>query len=102
MKLGAAFTLRLTVVVLVKLPELPLIVTMNVPPVAVSFADSVSVLVARVPPGLNEAVTPPGNPDADKLTIPEKPPIAVTVTVLVPVAPCTRVTLLGEAERAKP
>jgi hypothetical protein len=101
-KFGAAFTLRLTVVVLVELPELPVMVTVAVPVVAVLFAESVSVLVVEALLGVKEAVTPPGRPDADRLTFPEKPPIGVTVMVLMPLVPCTRVTLLGEAERPKP
>ena len=86
-KFGAAFTLRLIVVVLVKLPELPVIVTVTVPAVAVLSAESFSVLEVRVLLGLKDAVTPPGKPDADKLTLPEKPPWGVTLMVLVPLAP---------------
>jgi hypothetical protein len=75
-------------------------VTEDVPVVAVLLAVSVNVLVAVVGLGLNEAVTPLGRPDADKLTLPLKPFCGVTVMVLVPVAPCVAVTLLGDAERA--
>jgi len=85
----------------VKLPEVPVIVTVTVPGVAVPPAVSVNVLVPFVLVGLKEAVTPPGKPDADKLTLPLKPFCGVTVIVLVPLAPCEIVTLLGEAERAK-
>ena len=66
--------MRLTVVVLVKLPELPVMVTVGAPAVAVLLAVSVKVLVAVAGFGLKEAVTPLGKPDADKLTLPEKPP----------------------------
>ena len=38
------------------------------------LAESVSVLVLEVLPGLKDAVTPPGRPDADIMTVPEKPP----------------------------
>ena len=41
-------------------------------------------------------------PDTVKLTFPEKAPIGTTVIVLVPLVPCTRVRLLGEAVRLKP
>jgi hypothetical protein len=101
-KFGVAFTVRLIVVVPAKLPEFPVIVMVTVPAVAALLAESVSVLVVELPPELNRAVTPAGRPDADKLTLPEKPPWGVTVIVLVPLAPCTRVMLLGEAERVKP
>ena len=88
-------------VVLVKLPEVPVMVTVTVPVVAVLLAVSVNVLVLVVLPGLNDAVTPLGRPDADKLTLPLKPFCGVTMMMLVPLAPCTTVTLLGEAEREK-
>jgi hypothetical protein len=86
------------VVLLVKLPDAPVIVTVTVPVVAVLLAVSVNVLVPAVLVGLNDAVTPPGRPDADKLTLLLKPFSGVTVIVLVPVAPCRIVKLLGDAE----
>jgi hypothetical protein len=64
---------RKTVVVFVKLPEVPVMVTVTVPVVAVLLAVSVNVLVPVVLLGLNDAVTPLGRPDADKLTLPLKP-----------------------------
>ncbi len=48
-------------------------VTVEVPVVAVLLAASVNVLVPVVLVGLNVAVTPPGTPDADRLTFPLKP-----------------------------
>jgi hypothetical protein len=87
--------------VLVKPPEVPVIVTVTVPVVAVPLAARVSVLVAVAGLGLNEAVTPLGRPDADKLTLPLKPFCGVTVTVLVPLPPCTMLTLPGDAETEK-
>jgi hypothetical protein len=101
-KFGAAFTVRLIVVVPVKLPELQLMVTVTVPAVAVLLAESVNVLLVVELPGLKAAITPPGRPEAEKLTLPEKPPCGATVMVLMPLVPCTRVRLLGEAERVKP
>jgi hypothetical protein len=88
------------VVVFVKPPETPVMVTVADPVVAVPLAVSVKVLVFVVLVGLNDAVTPLGNPEADKLTLPVKPFWGVIVMVLVPVAPCVMVRLLGEAERA--
>ena len=81
-----------------KLPDVPVIVTVTVPLVAVLLAVSVNVLVLAVPLGLNDAVTPLGKPDADKLTLPLKPFCGVTVMVLAPLAPCAIVKLLGDAE----
>ena len=94
-----ARTVRVIVVVFVKLPDEPPMVTVTVPVVAVLLAVSVNVLVLVVLPGLKDAVTPPGRPDADKLTVPVKPFWGVTVMVLVPLAPCVIVKLFGEAER---
>jgi hypothetical protein len=87
------------VVVFVKLPDVPVTVTVTVPVVAVLLAVKVSVLLLAVLLGLNEAVTPLGRPDADKLTLPLKPFCGVTVMVLVPVVPCAIVMLFGDAER---
>ena len=83
------------------MPLVPATVTVTVPVAAVLLAVSVNVLVLVVLPGLNDAVTPLGRPDADKLTLPLKPFCGVTMMMLVPLAPCTTVTLLGEAEREK-
>ena len=84
--------------VFVKLPEVPVMVTVTVPVVAVLLAVNVKVLVAVAGFGLNDAVTPLGKPEADKLTLPLKPFCGVTVIVLVPLVPCVTVTLLGAAE----
>ena len=96
---GAETTVRVSVVVFVKLPEVPEMVTKAVPIVAALPAASVKVLVPVVLMGLKEAVTPVGNPDADRLTLPVNPFCGVIVTVLVPLAPCVTVRLLGKAER---
>ena len=58
----------------IRVPELPVIVTFAVPTGAELVAESVRVLVPLVLVGLKAAVTPVGKPDADKLTLPEKPP----------------------------
>ena len=72
---------------------------MDVPVVAVASAVSVNVLVPVVLLGLKEAVMPLGRPEADKLTLPVNPFCGVTVIVLVPMVPCTRLMLAGDAER---
>jgi hypothetical protein len=81
-----------------KLPDEPVTVTVTVPVVAVLLAVNVSVLVVAVLLGLNDAVTPLGRPDADKLTLPLKPFCGVTVMVLAPLVPCIIVKLLGDVE----
>jgi hypothetical protein len=87
------------VAVLVKVSDVPLMVTVDVPVVAAALAVSVNVLVLVVLFGLNEAVTPLGKPEADKLTLPVKPFCGMTVIVLVPIVPCTMVMFAGDAER---
>lgn len=88
---GAATTVSVRVVVLVRLPEalleVPVIVTTVVPVVAALPAARVRVLLPVVLVGLNVAFTPVGNPEADKLTLPVNPFCGVTVTVLVPLVP---------------
>jgi hypothetical protein len=81
-------------------------VTAAVPVVAALLAVSVNVLLLgvlllAVLLGLNDAVTPLGRPDADKLTLLLKPFCGVTVIVLAPLVPCVIVKLLGEANRVK-
>ena len=87
-------------VVLVKLPEVPVMVTGTVPMVAALLAVSVNVLVAVAGFGLNDAVTPLGRPDADRVTLPLKPFCGVTVIVLAPLLPCDMLRLLGDAVMA--
>lgn len=82
-----AVTVRLTEVVCVKLPDTPVMVTVDVPVVAVALAVNVSVLDEVVGFGLNAAVTPLGNPVALKVTLPEKPLTGTTAMLLVPVLP---------------
>src|SRR5580692_8588095 len=96
---GTAFTVNKTVVVFDKLPDVPVIVTEDVPVAAVLLAAKVRVLV--VPLGLKDAVTPLGRPVADKFTLPLNPFCGVTVMVLVPLLPCPIDTLLGDAESEK-
>ncbi len=98
---GTGFTVRETVVVLVRLPEGPVMVTVAVPVVAVVLAVSVKVLVLVALLGLKDAFTPLGRPEADRLTLPLKPFCGVIVMVLVPLAPCIMVKLVGDAKSVK-
>jgi hypothetical protein len=97
----AAFTVRETVVVALKLPDVPVMVTVAVPVVAELLAVRVSVLVEVVGFVPKVAVTPLGKPDAASVTLPENPPTSVTEIVLVPLAPCVTVTLLGDDASVK-
>ncbi len=86
------------VTVVLVLPELPVMVMVEAPGVAELLAVSVSVLVVVVLALLNDAVTPPGSPDAARATVPLKPFCGLTVIVLFPVPPAAIETLAGEAE----
>jgi len=81
-KFGGAFTVRLMVAVLVRVPEVPETVTVAVPKVAELVAVRVKVLVVAVLVGAKEAVTPAGKPEAVRLTFAEKFPMGTTVMVL--------------------
>lgn len=97
-----ALTVSASVVVACRLPDVPVMVTVAVPVAAVALAVRVKVLVEVVGFGLNAAVTPLGNPEAARVTLPLNPPTSVTVIVLVPPAPpCVMVRLLGESESVK-
>jgi hypothetical protein len=103
-KLGdaAALTVSETVVVAVRLPDVPVMVTVAVPVVADELAVKLRTLVLVVGFVANEAVTPLGKPEAASVTLPENPPAPVTVIVLVPAdPPCVIETLLGDADRVK-
>jgi hypothetical protein len=82
-----AVTVRLIVVLGVKLPDVPVTVTDTGPGVAELLADSVRTLVLVVVAGLNEAVTPAGRPEAARVTLPVKPFVGFTVIVLLTFAP---------------
>jgi hypothetical protein len=102
-KLGVAvaFTVSETEVVCVSVPLMPVMVTVDVPVVAVELAVNVTTLVEVVGFVPKLAVTPEGKPEADKVTLPVKPPEGVTVIVLFPLVPWVTLRLVGEAERVK-
>jgi hypothetical protein len=103
LKAGVAdeFTVSARVVVAFRLPEVPVIVTVAVPVVAVALAVNVSTLVPVVGLVPNVAVTPLGRPDAASVTLPVNPFTSCTVMVLVPLLPCVMVKLLGESDSVK-
>jgi len=67
-------TVRETLVVAVSVPEVPVIVTVYVPAVAVALAVRVSTLLPVVGLVPSEAVTPLGRPDTARVTLPVNPP----------------------------
>lgn len=94
-------TVNTTAVKFVKLPDVPVTVTVAVPAVAVLLAVRVSVLEPVAGFGLNDALTPPGRPEADKVTPLLKPFCAPMLMVVVVLDPWVTLTLLGEAESVK-
>lgn len=76
------------VVVAVKLPEVPVIVTVDEPAVAVGLAVKVKTLVDVAGFVANAAVTPAGSPEAERVTEPAKGLTSDIVKVLVPLEPC--------------
>jgi hypothetical protein len=102
LKLGAGVTVSAIVVVAIRLPDVPVMVTVALPAEADPLAVSVRVLVPLVGFGLNAAVTPVGNPEAARVTLPVNPPASVTViTLVLPGSVGVMVTLAGFAESEK-
>ena len=56
---------------------------------------------AAIEAGLNVAVTPAGNPEAERATAALKPPLTVVETVVLPELPCATDRLPGETLTAK-
>jgi hypothetical protein len=97
-KLEGAATVKPTVVVLCRLPDVPVMVMIAVPSVAEALAVRVSVPGLVVVAVLNDVVTPVGRPVAARVTVPVKLFRGVTVMVLVPAAPRKTVRLDGAAD----
>lgn len=89
MKPGLAVTVRAMVVVAVRLPEVPVIVTVDEPAEAVALAVRVSTLVDVAGLVANAALTPVGSPEAARVTEPANGLTSDTEIVLVPLEPCT-------------
>jgi len=104
-KLGVALvTFRVTVVVSVVLPEVPITAMLYVPVTVVGATVMVMVEVPApvIAVGVKPMVTPVGWPLVDNEMEELKPPVTVLVIVEVPDLPCTTETEAGEAESLKP
>jgi hypothetical protein len=95
-KLGGATTVMVMLAVLVMVPEVPVTVMVEGPGIAVPKALNVNVVVCAAV-GRNVAVTPAGRPVAESVTVPVKPPLRVSVMVLVALPPCGTLRLAGDA-----
>jgi hypothetical protein len=99
-KLGFA-TVRLIGMLFVRLPDVPMIVTVAVFVAALALAVRVSVLLEVAGLGLNAAVTPVGKPDTESVTLPLNPFTGVMVMVLVTLPPGATSRLFGEGKTMK-
>jgi hypothetical protein len=96
-KLGAS-TVTLTVVVTLRVPEVPVTVTGNVPAAAVALAAMVNRLALPAP---HVAVTPAGSVPTENCTLPVKPLTAPTAIVEVPVPGREMVTVAADGVSVK-
>ena len=85
----------------VSVPEVPVMVIVDDPSAAEAPTVNVITLVAVAGLVANAAVTPVGNPDAARVTLPVNPFSSVTAMVLVPALPGATVTVEGEAASVK-
>ena len=101
-KAGGAVTVRMTLEVRVSPPPTPVTIIVCVPGVTLEATARVMVDVpapgVAMEVGLNETVTPAGNPLAESATAELKPSETAVLTVHVPVLPATTETDVGEAD----
>jgi len=95
-------TVSAMVVAAVVPPDMPVMVTVNEPVVAVLLAVSVNPLLPVVGFVANAAVTPLGSPDAPRVTLPVNPPTSVTVIVSVALLPGVIDRLAADGASVKP
>jgi hypothetical protein len=98
---GVQLTVKAIVVLAVRLPEVPLIVIVAEPAVAVLLAVSVSTLLRVVGFVAKAAMTPLGKLEAARVTLPVNPFWPVTVMVVFPEAPWAILREAGEAPSVK-
>jgi hypothetical protein len=90
-------TVSVMVVLALRLPKVPVMVTGDVPVVAVLLEVSVSTLVPVVGFVPNDAVTPLGRPEAASVTLPVNPPEAPTSMLMEPLSLRPIDSVAGEA-----
>ena len=98
---GVQLIVKAMVVLALRLPEVPLMVTVAAPGAAEPLAVNVSTLLPVVGLVAKAAVTPLGRPEAASVTLPVNPFWPVTVMVDFPEAPWATVSEAGEAPRVK-
>ncbi len=103
-ELVCAEIVRVTVVDAERVPDVPAMVTVTGLDVtaAEEAAESMSPRAPVGEFGAREVATPLGRPLVESVTLPEKPPTSVTVTLMVALLPWATDTDAGDAERVKP
>jgi hypothetical protein len=97
----AAVTVRAIFTVTVRLPDLPMTLTVDAPVEAVAEAVSVRIALDGVDPELNDPTTPLGRPERVTVTELLKPFSGVKVSVVFPEVPCGTLTAGGVADKLK-
>ena len=87
---------------LLRAPDVPMTVTVNVPIAAEPDAVRVRLLLAVAGFVANVAVTPLGTPEALKVTLLLNPFAGLIVMVVEPNDPCRTIKVAGEADKVKP
>jgi hypothetical protein len=77
---GLGETLTFMIPEAVRVPDVPVTVTVLDAPLKTGLAVNVRTLAPVVGLGLNDAVVPSGNPDAARVTLPVKPSTGITWT----------------------
>lgn len=91
----------MTVVLLLRLPEVPVTVTVKLPVAAVPFEEKLKRLVVVAGFVPNAALTPLGKPEVVNFTLPLNPFTGLMVTVVELPAPWTKAKFAGDAESVK-
>lgn len=97
---GAARTVSAIATWLLRAPDVPVIVMLDVPAAAALAALMVAILLPPLT-APKVAVTPVGRPDALNTTVPAKPFSLTIATVLVPLAPAVTLKAEGAAASVK-
>ncbi len=97
---GGAVMVSAIVVLLISVPDVPVMVTVETPAATVPAAAKVTLRAVALA-GPKVAVTPVGKPEAASATVPLKPFRAVMAMLLAPLAPGLMLTLAGVAEIVK-
>ena len=89
-------------VLLLRAPDVPVTITLNVPIAAELDAVRVRLVLDVVGLMPKAGVTPLGNPETLKVTLPLNPFAGLMVMVVEPNDPCSTVKVMGEADNVKP